>query len=969
MTGILCVIFFFSGASALIFELLWFQLAGLTFGNSVWATALVLASFMGGLALGSALVAFKGHKIKFPIRFYALLEILIGISGFLLVLLLPNLTTIFVPVYRSLPDQFFILNAFKAITAFLLMFLPATAMGATLPVLVKTLYRENPSFGRVLGILYGWNTFGATAGVIVGELFLVGWLGLRGAGLAAAGLNVLAAASAMVLYKKKKIRKADPVPVETEKAVSAKTISAKTMRLLSAGFLSGLTLLGLEVIWFRFMLLFFSATSLNFTVMLAVVLLGISLGGMAAAKWFRRDPGAHRFLVPVLLLNGIFIVLLYTRFAAVHTMVEHYGDGVKIGALSLFLVFPISFVSGTIFTLLGKALHTEMKSETKAAGLLTLANTVGAMIGSVAAGFVFLPYIGVETSFFIFALIYGFIALLVYRGKQFARPLKIISFLVLPFLAYLAGLFIFPFGVMDTRYLKIPFQRYGESGEKRVSVREGMTETLQYLQKDLLGKPYYHRLVTNSHTMSGTWMSARRYMKLFVYWPAAVHPGMKNALLICYGCGMTAKAMTDTKSLERIDIVDISRDIVEESRVVFPDPKENPVHDPRVTVHIEDGRFFLLSRREQYDLITAEPPPPKARGIVNLYTEEYFRLIRDRLADGGIVTYWLPVYQMTVEESKSILKGFCDVFENSSLWAGAGLEWMMVGVKNPGTPVDETQFSRQWKDPVIRPEIRTLGFESPEQFGAFFIADGKRLKNWLAGSLPLTDNYPKRLSSEARTYIVDADVGAYMAFMNGAASQTNFMNSAFIAEIWPAPLRRKTGKYFPTARIINEILTPPKIWRQHKGFNYYLHQCIQNPLLTGYAPWVLGSDQKAQRIISSVLLEKPVRAIEGPETYVHLASAAIRMKNHGLAEHYLQLMVTSLSRRGVLDDYTNFNYCTLRMYLAFIAGDKDGAKETAKKYLDGLEKRQGKESRTRMGVQFDSYLKWLDETLTGAKDD
>lgn len=972
MTGILCVLFFFSGASALIFELLWFQLAGITFGNSVWATALVLASFMGGLAMGSALVAFKGHKIKFPLRFYALLEILIGVSGFLLVLLLPNLTKLFVPIYRSLPDQSFFLNSFKTIIAFLLMFLPACAMGATLPVLVKTLYRENPSFGRVLGTLYGWNTFGAAAGVIAGDLLLVGLLGIRGAGLVAAGFNLLAAAVAFGLYKKRKRKETAPVPpvISTKtistKTLSKETISAITIRLLSAGFVSGLTLLGLEVIWFRFMLLFFSATSLNFAVMLAMVLLGISLGGMTAAKWFHRDPDAHRFLILILVLNGILIILLYTNFGTLHNMVEHYSDAVKIVTLSLFLIFPISFVSGTIFTLLGKAIHNEMKSETKAAGLLTLTNTVGGMIGSVLAGFVFLPYIGVERSFFLFTLFYGFIALLVYRKKQFARPLKRIFFLILPVLVYVGCGFIFPFGAMDTHYLKIPFKRYSESGEKRMSVREGMTETIQYLQKDLLGKPYYHRLVTNSHTMSGTWMSARRYMKLFVYWPGAVHPQMKKALLICFGCGMTAKAMTDTKSLERIDIVDISREIVEESRVVFPDPKENPVNDPRVTVYIEDGRFYLLTRREQYDLITAEPPPPKARGIVNLYTKEYFQLIRDRLADGGIVTYWLPVYQMTVEESKAILKGFCEVFENSSLWAGAGLEWMMVGVKNPpGTPVSEAQFAGQWKDPDIRRELRTLGFISPEQFGAFFIADGKRLSDWLSGSLPLTDNYPKRLSSHARTYIVDADVGAYMTFMNHDDSGTNFMNSPNITKLWPDSQRRKTEKHVVTSRVINEILTPPKVWRQHKGFNYYLHRCIQDPLLADYVPWVLGSDQKAQRIISGVLLEKPVQAVEGTETYVHLASGAIRMKNYRLAEHYLQSMVTHLSRRGLLDDYSNFNYCTLRMYLSFIAGDRDGAKRTAQEYLDDLEKRQGKENRNRMAVQFDSYIKWLDQTFTG----
>lgn len=975
MTVILCIIFFFSGASALVFELLWFQSAGLSFGNSIWATALVLAGFMGGLAMGSALVAFKGHKIKSPIRFYALLEIIIGVSGFLLVLILPNLTKILVPVYRSMLDQPVILNLFKAGVAFCLMFLPACAMGATLPLLVKTLYSENPSFGRVLGILYGWNTFGAAAGVIAGELFLVAWFGIRGAGITAACFNFLAAAAAFGIYKKKSIETesidtTDPVvPGNAPEIVPEPPVPTVSpafsfvhFRLLAAGFLSGLTLLGLEVIWFRFMLLSFSATSLNFSLMLVFVLLGIAFGGMFASRWFKKQPEAHRFLIPILLFNGILIVFLYTNFGTAHNIVGQYGDVLEIVSLSLFLIFPISFLSGTIFTLLGKALHNKMRSETKAVGLLTLANTVGGMIGSLVAGFVLLPYIGVETSFFLFALFYGLVALLVFQGKKTFQSRRNIFFSSLFAAAYLFILILFPFGLMESDYLKVPFERYSQNGEYRVSIREGMTETLQYLQKDLLGKPFYHRLVTNSHSMSGTWLNARRYMKLFVYWPAAVHPQLKKALLICYGCGMTAKALTDTESLEQIDIVDISKDIIEESVVVFPDPRENPVKDPRVNVYIEDGRFFLLTRRGQYDLITAEPPPPKARGIVNLYTREYFQLIYDRLADGGIVTYWLPVYQMDLPESKAILKAFSEVFNENSLWCGAGLEWMMVGIKNPGPKTDETRFAAQWNHPAVSSEMRTLGFESPEQFGAFFIADGYRLKNWISSTPPLTDNFPKRLSSDEHPYPLEENVIAYIAFMEGGDSRTNFMHSAGISHQWPDSLREKTGPYFADTFVINEILIPTTIWRRYKDV-YYLHQCLHRPSLSDYTHWVLGSDRKAQSILTAALLQKPLKYVEGPETYIHLASGALRTKNYLLAEYYLNRVETALSRHHSLDNYFNFNFCTLRMYILFSGGDKKRAKRVKLQYLNDLEKREGKKTRGRMAVQLGKYIQWLEQTL------
>ena len=134
-------------------------------------------------------------------------------------------------------------------------------------------------------------------------------------------------------------------------------------------------------------------------------------------------------------------------------------------------------------------------------------------------------------------------------------------------------------------------------------------------------------MVTNAYSMSATSLKAKRYMKYFIYLPVAIHHNPKTALLIGFGCGMTAKALTDTKSLQDIQILDISKDVIEMSNVIFPLTEENPVFDPRATVHIEDGRFFLLTSERKFDIITAEPPPPKTAGIVNLYTQEYFQLL------------------------------------------------------------------------------------------------------------------------------------------------------------------------------------------------------------------------------------------------------------------------------------------------------------------------------------------------------
>jgi spermidine synthase len=168
---------FASGAAALLFETLWFRQAGLVLGNSVWASSLTLAAFMTGLAIGNAVIARYGERVRSPIRLYAGLEMAIAIAGVSLVWILPYLAAWLAPLWRPLIDQPLLLNGLRLVTSFALLLIPAIAMGATLPLLVKALLARDPNFGSVLGRLYGWNTLGAVAGAVAGELFLLGWLG------------------------------------------------------------------------------------------------------------------------------------------------------------------------------------------------------------------------------------------------------------------------------------------------------------------------------------------------------------------------------------------------------------------------------------------------------------------------------------------------------------------------------------------------------------------------------------------------------------------------------------------------------------------------------------------------------------------------------------------------------------------------------------------------------------------------
>jgi spermidine synthase len=793
--------FFVSGAAGLLFETLWFRVAGVALGNGLWASNIVLASFMAGLALGNAVAARRGRVVRNPVRLYAVIEAVVGVVGVAVVFLLPAITPALGRVFTHFVARGWLVNLLRGSVAFSLMLVPATAMGLTLPLLAKALTRFDGNFGRVLGRLYGWNTLGAMAGALGGELWVIGRLGLRATAVVAGALNLGAAAVALTLAR----RVNEPLTVAPAVRQSRLPIGPRAVRLLAAAFLAGATLLALEVVWFRFLQLFVYGTSFIFAVMLAVILLGIGVGGVIAARWLGWDPRAHRFAPLVALAAGLAVEICYATFdphVGVSGLVFTTDD--TAGALSLFLrlMLPTSVLSGLLFTLLGAAQREEGGEAAETAGKLTLANTLGAMSGALLTGFVLLPRLGVESSLFALTLLYGVIACLtlvvpVTTRPGFGRPVAVAA-LAVSAIAFA----LFPFGLMRRTFIPLVVERYMSGETELLAMREGLTETVIYLRNSYRGRPLHERLMTNGYSMSATTFRGRRYMSLYVNWSLAVNPGARKALLISYGVGSTAKALTAARQLESIDVVDISRDILELGSLAFPETPP-PLDDPRVRVHVEDGRFFLQTTAEKFDLITAEPPPLRGAGITNLYSREYFQLAHDRLREGGVLTYWLPVNQLWLSETKAIIRGFCDAFPDCSLWSGAGLQWMLAGTRDLHGPVAEEQFTAQWRDPVVGPQLAALGFEQPEALGATFLADAATLAERTRGVPPLDDDHPGRISLR---YPRDENGDpSYRSWMQPGALRQHFESSAFVRDVWPPALRLRTADAFPPQALFDDL--------------------------------------------------------------------------------------------------------------------------------------------------------------------
>lgn len=915
-----CVV---SGAAALIFETVWFHRSGLVFGNSVWSTSLVLSSFMGGLAIGSAIVGASGHRVRKFLRAYAAAEVVVAVSGVALTHALPGLTHAVVSLTRPESDRLLFTNLVRFLTAFGVLLVPSSAMGATLPLLVAGLAPWRAGFGQALGQVYGWNTLGAVVGVTGAEVWLIGAFGVAGSAWGAAVLSLGAAACAWWLSRDGE-GMADPPRAQTTKQDARTSQSdgsdgqVRGRILLVCSFLSGGALLALEVVWFRFLTLYVLSTTLAASLMLAAVLAAIGLGGLSASAWLKRQPHASQYLPVVAFAAGIAVVASYAAFQAL-TEGTQIAVWHRILWLASALTLPTSWLSGAFFTLLGDALQREVGIETRTAGWLTLANTAGGMCGPLVAAFVMLPTLGTERAFFAIGVTYFAIGILATRATRLVPNRWRSPAFVVGATAMVTALALFPFGLMNDVYAKRIAQPYASDGSQIVATREGPSETIFLMQQKWMDEPVYTRLVTNGFSMSGTASSAVRYMRYFVYWPLVLHRGpLKHVLVVCYGVGVTAGAALDLPAVESIDVAEISPDIVAMSDLIYP--SKHPLRDPRVRLHLEDGRQLLETTTKRFDLITGEPPPPRTPGAVNIYTREYFQLTRDRLSAGGIATYWLPVGRPDPGTNVgAILRAFCDVFDDCSLWNATPFDLMLVGTRGAAGPVTAAEFVHPWQSPDIRARLSEVGLEVPQQVGATFLGDTAFLHQLTADTPPLVDDRPQRLLPDRRRpslsdpgYGVDPTVTKlYETVMDPARARRAFATSPFIERLWPKPLIEETLPFFDQQRILNTLF-----WEGGRPLRRIenLHNLLTETPLRTLPLWLLGSDAVRERIASHAADES------GSVDYARGLSALAARDYLGAAAS-----LADSERRGLRNDTIQ----PLRVYALCLAGRLDAARQVA----------------------------------------
>jgi spermidine synthase len=404
------------------------------------------------------------------------------------------------------------------------------------------------------------------------------------------------------------------------------------------------------------------------------------------------------------------------------------------------VVGPPAFFAGAAYPLANAIAQRHSDRVGGRAGLLYLANTLGGVLGSLLAGFVLLPRLGIQAT--VTALVIAALAALfgLWRAvggratERSAGWLRAASCgAILLALAVWTRL---PGDFLVRRSLPLA---PGATGGGLLAVHEGVNETLAIFWEP--GPSL--TLLTNGHRMSGTNFDAQRYMRAFVHVPMLLDPEIERVLVMCFGVGTTARAALFHPEVRQIDIVDLSPDVLAHAGY-SESVNGRPLEDPRVSVFVNDARHHLsMSSAESYDLITGEPPPITHAGVTNLYTEEFFALARSRLRRGGFVTYWLPLWQVGESTARAVIRAFLDVFPGAVLLSGYGPELILVGRKEAPIEIDPQQVLQRLNQlPELKEDLRGIELASLPDLVGMLVAASPGLESATRGVSPLRDDRP-----------------------------------------------------------------------------------------------------------------------------------------------------------------------------------------------------------------------------------
>jgi spermidine synthase len=744
LAGRLMLVFALSGFSGLIYQSIWTQYLGLTLGHAAYAQVLVLAIYMGGLALGSWLASRMGARIANAILAYALVELAIGVFAFVFHPIFLGYTQVSqATVLPQLAPA--AVHAYQWSSAALLILPQCVLLGSTFPLMAAGCLRlPGSSAGRLLGGLYFTNSFGAAIGALVATFVLLPEIGMPGAMLVAGGVNVLVAALAW-----QRSRGSAPVPAERIAAAHASTdesaAAARGDRLLPAILLAaaitGGTSFVYEISWVRMLNLAFGTTLHSFELMLAAFILGLAAG----AFWIHRrgDASANTLRLAGLAQVGMGLMALLSAVAfgqsfrwvawLVATLPPTEGGyalyNLGCAAIALLVMFPAAFFAGSTLPLFTMSLLRRGHDE-RAIGRVYAVNTLGAIAGVFVAVHALIPGMGVHLSLLSAAVadvVLG-VVLLWYFGDTRRREAKNSVYLA-AVVAACALLFGHPDPLVQVSGVFRTGQLLDPAEARVIYLRDGKTATVSVIDYQRLG---FVTIGTNGKADAGMTPTVEVApvgdevtMLMLGALPLALHPAPDEVGGIGWGSGLTTHTLLGSSRPHHVETVEIEPAMYEGARR-YGARVARAYTDPRSHVVFDDARTWFSAGRKQYDVIFSEPSNPWVSGVASLFTEEFYAFLRGHLKPHGVLVQWLQSYEINDRLQARIVAALLKRFAHVDAYLTNANDLVLVASQEPLPPLD---FQRLQQSP-LREELARVGLVDAQAFTARRIGGERVLRTY-----------------------------------------------------------------------------------------------------------------------------------------------------------------------------------------------------------------------------------------------
>jgi spermidine synthase len=781
---LIAICFLLSGATGLIYEVLWARMLGLVFGATTVAISVVLAAFMGGLALGSALAARFAARIKRPVRSYAFIEIAIGLYALAVPLLFRGIDRIYAQIWQHFHPGFFGFTLSRFLLATSVLLIPTALMGATLPVLTAALQRSSQNIASTIARLYTWNLTGAILGVIAAGFFLLPQFGVRTTIWIAAATNLAIGLAAFLLDLKSGEASqglADRVPPHGDQSEQIKRPLPQAVLTFGPGharfwlfcaFTSGFVTITMQVVWSRMLSMIIGSSTYAFSIVLALFLIGLALGAYLISLIKNADPWWLRravLLIEILTAFTLCISLRITSATPDFLIATGFRLGIhswtgllvlQIAAAAMLILIPatlMGMIMPLVLTWAGRMQNRETTAgfsptSVKLVGHSYALNTIGAIAGSVITAFLLIPETNTRFAMFCAAALCLIVGRVAYEpgratsdralAQSLALGATVLLVLVMFALWPRLNLNALSTGAYDS-YVRVLARSRGGIPEEDQNQGAGNHQLLMYEEGRTATVSVRRDWGITSVAINGrTNASDADDMPTQVMLGqlgVLTAPRSSHALIIGFATGVTAGSVLQSP-VESIDCVEIEPAAVASSRY-FEHVNNRPLDDRRMHLIIDDARTYLRVNPATYDLIISEPSHPWVPGVANLFTREFFTLGRSRLKDDGVFVQWLQIYQLSTESLRSVLATFHETFAHVAVFrvqgAAKGKDLILIG---SGAPIRLEGVAERMNDARTKSDLERVGIKGADDVRAWFVCDETRLGPALAGAVINTDD-------------------------------------------------------------------------------------------------------------------------------------------------------------------------------------------------------------------------------------